>query len=98
MGRKTGFNADAEARYLRLARDPATLWPGNLRDLQAPAHRMAVLAERGRVTVPMVKAEIATLTGQWAAAESDTDAAVLAEVLTEPRTLGKRCPDHILTA
>jgi len=25
-------------------------WPGNLRNLQAAAHRMAVLAEPGRVT------------------------------------------------
>ncbi len=87
LGRKTGFNVDAEARYLRFARDPATLWPGNLRDLQASSHRMAVLAERGRVTVPMVEAEIAALTGQWAAASSDTDGAVLAEVLAEPQKL-----------
>lgn len=83
LGRRTGFNADALARYLRFAQDPATPWPGNLRDLQASAHRMAVLAERGRVTAAMVEAEIATLTGQWAAAARDSDAAVLAEVLPD---------------
>ena len=81
LGRKTGFNADALARYLRFAQDPATGWPGNLRDLQASAHRMAVLAERGRITLPMVEAEIAALQGQWHAAKADGDAALLQAVL-----------------
>ena len=83
LGRKTGFNADALARYLRFAQDPATLWPGNLRDLQASTHRMAVLAQRGRITVPMVEAEIATLTDQWSAATADLDEALLAELLPD---------------
>jgi transcriptional regulatory protein RtcR len=83
LGRKTGFNADALARYLRFAQDPGTLWPGNLRDLEASAHRMAVLAERGRITVPMVEAEIATLTGQWSAAIADLDETLLAEVVPD---------------
>lgn len=87
LGRKTGFNDDALARYLRFAESPATPWPGNLRDLQSSAHRMAVLAARGRVTVPMVEAEIATLTAQWEAATADTDAALLADILPEPGDL-----------
>ncbi|WP_323042878.1 RNA repair transcriptional activator RtcR family protein [Gemmobacter sp.] len=81
LGRRTGFNADALARYLRFAGDPATPWPGNLRDLQASAHRLAVLAERGRVTLPMVETEIAALAAQWTAAERDDDRALLASVL-----------------
>lgn len=81
LGRRTGFNADALARYLRFAGDPAAAWPGNLRDLQASAHRMAVLAERGRVTVAMVEAEIATLTAQWGAARTDPDARLLDDLL-----------------
>ncbi|AGT08811.1 RNA repair transcriptional activator RtcR family protein [Paracoccus aminophilus] len=81
LGRKTGFNADALARYLRFAEDPSSPWTGNLRDLQASAHRMAVLAERGRITLPMVEAEIATLRSQWDAATSDRDAALLRAVL-----------------
>ncbi|MGL4235374.1 RNA repair transcriptional activator RtcR family protein [Tabrizicola sp.] len=87
LGTKTGFNADALARYQRFAEDPATRWPGNLRDLQASAHRMAVLAERGRVTLAMVEAEIATLQAQWRAAEADTDNGLLAEVVADPETL-----------
>lgn len=78
LGRKTGFNADALARYLRFAENPATPWPGNLRDLQASAQRMAVLAQRGRVTLAMVEDEIAALTAQWAAMAADPDAALLA--------------------
>ncbi|NBZ89385.1 RNA repair transcriptional activator RtcR family protein [Stagnihabitans tardus] len=64
LGRKTGFNADALARYLRFG--TSAPWPGNLRDLQASAERLSVLAERGRVTDAMVGEEIATLAAQWA--------------------------------
>lgn len=87
LDRKTGFNTDALARYLRFARDPSTPWPGNLRDLQASAHRLAVFAERGRVTLAMVEAEIVTLTTQWSAAGTDPDGDLLAEVLPDPRGL-----------
>lgn len=81
LGRKTGFNADALARYLRFAEDPGTGWPGNLRDLETSAHRMAVLAERGRITLPMVEAEITALCDQWLAADADSDAALLQSML-----------------
>lgn len=87
LDRKTGFNTDALARYLRFACDPATPWPGNLRDLQASAQRMAVLAERGRITAAMVDAETARLTAQWAAAGEDPDGALLSEVLPDPGAL-----------
>ena len=87
LGRKTGCNADALARYLRFACDPATPWPGNMRDLEASVQRMAVLAERGRVTIAMVEEEIVTLKAQWAAMEADLDAALLAGVLAVPEAL-----------
>ena len=87
LGRKTGFNADAFARYLRFAQSPTAGWPGNLRDLEASAHRMAVLAERGRITLAMVEAEIAALQAQWQAAETDSDGALLAEVMPDPSVL-----------
>lgn len=87
LDRKTGFNTDALARYLRFARDPATSWPGNLRDLEASAHRMAVLAERGRVTLAMVEAEISNLIAQWSAAGADADADLLSSVLPDPALL-----------
>ena len=83
LDRKTGFNTDALARYLRFARDPMTPWPGNMRDLQASALRLAVLAERGRVTLAMVEAEIALLNAQWSAAGTDLDADLLSGVLPD---------------
>jgi transcriptional regulatory protein RtcR len=87
LDRHTGLNGDALARYIRFARDPATPWPGNLRDLQASAQRMAVLAERGRITLAMVEAEIATLTEQWRAMAADPDASLLEQVLDQPEAL-----------
>ena len=83
LDRKTGFNTDAEQRYLRFATDPATPWTGNLRDLAASAHRMAVLAERGRVTIDMVNAEIATLRNQWEASLSDPDEILIHSLLPD---------------
>lgn len=87
LDRKTGFNTDALAHYLRFARDPATSWPGNIRDLQASALRLAVLAERGRVTLAMVEAEIALLSAQWSAAGTDPDADLLSGVLPDYASL-----------
>lgn len=87
LGRKTGFNADALQRYLRFAEDPSSPWTGNLRDLEASAHRLAVLAERGRVTAAMVGDEITTLQAQWAAATVDSDAQLLASVIADPAGL-----------
>ena len=87
LDRKTGFNSDAQAAYLRFAADPATLWPGNLRDLRASVHRMATLAERGRITLPMVQSEITRLQAQWAAARQNADAALLADVVENPDAL-----------
>ncbi|WP_112312300.1 RNA repair transcriptional activator RtcR family protein [Pseudogemmobacter bohemicus] len=87
LGRRTGFNADALARYQRFAKDPATSWPGNLRDLDASVHRLAVLAERGRITVPMVEAEIALLQAQWQAAGADGDRALLTAIVQDPDSI-----------
>ncbi|GBQ36357.1 transcriptional regulator [Komagataeibacter saccharivorans] len=84
LGCKIGFNVDARARYLRFARDPAMPWSGNYRDLSASARRLCTLAERGRITLPMVEAEILALTQQWAAMRRDGDMALLAEVLPDP--------------
>lgn len=87
LGRKTGFNADALARYLRFATDPGAQWPGNLRDLQASCGRMSVLAERGRVTLAMVEDEIRILTAQWRAGDADPDSTLLSDVLADPAAL-----------
>ena len=87
LGRKTGFNADAMARYLRFARDPQSRWPGNFRDLSASMLRLCTLAERGRITLAMVDEEVASLRAQWSAAAHDGDAALLAECLPDPTAI-----------
>ncbi|MFW6683106.1 RNA repair transcriptional activator RtcR family protein [Komagataeibacter intermedius] len=84
LGCKIGFNVDARARYLRFARDPATPWSGNYRDMSASARRLCTFAGRGRITLSMVEAEILTLSRQWAAVQQDADLALLAEILPDP--------------
>ena len=48
---------------------------------------MAVLAERGRVTLAMVEDEISVLTAQWQAVDADPDGTLLAGVLPDPAAL-----------
>jgi transcriptional regulatory protein RtcR len=83
LGVRVGFNADALGRYLRFAQDPGTPWTGNFRDLGASIQRLCTLAPRGRITLAMVEAEIATLCAQWAGLDRDLDAFLLHEVLGE---------------
>lgn len=83
LGQQVGFNADARARYLRFARDPATLWPGNFRDFSGSVRRLCTLAPRGRITRAMVEAEIKTLQLDWGASTSDADMRLVADLLGE---------------
>lgn len=81
LGTQVGFNTDACALYLRFARDPATLWPGNFRDFGSSIRRLCTLAPRGRITRAMVEEEIASLRRTWRGADADEDGRLLAEVL-----------------
>lgn len=81
LGTRVGFNADAHAKFLDFARDPATLWPGNFRDFSGVIRRMCTLAPRGRITISMVEDEIRTLRDDWGRANADQDAKLLASVL-----------------
>ncbi len=81
LGVKVGFNADATKKYIRFATDPATLWPGNFRDLGASVQRLCTLAPRGRVTLSMVEKEINSLQHQWASAEDNEDDKIVRQFL-----------------
>ncbi|MEL6505832.1 MAG: RNA repair transcriptional activator RtcR [Pseudomonadota bacterium] len=81
LGRRVGFNADAFQHYLSFATDPATLWPGNFRDLGASLQRLCTLAPRARITWAMVDEEIDFLTHQWANASDDEDDRLLRHYL-----------------
>lgn len=65
LGTRVGFNKDAADTYLRFAKNPATQWPGNFRDLSASIQRLCTLASRGRITVAKVEEEISVLQKQW---------------------------------
>lgn len=80
---RIAFAADAWRRYLKFATDPASRWPGNFRDLSASATRMSTLAPRGRITSSVVEEEIARLTNQWAAGETDSDFRTIADIMGE---------------
>jgi len=80
------FNAEARAAYLRFAQNPGEApWSGNFRDLAASVTRLATLAEGGRITEPLVQAEIARLRWLWkhadggpgGSADGDIDLAAL---------------------
>lgn len=81
LGVQTAFNADAAEAYLRFARDPASVWPGNFRDFSASIQRLCTLAPRGRVTRAMVEEEIAGLKKLWQASASDQNLKLVEAVL-----------------
>jgi transcriptional regulatory protein RtcR len=64
-GSMVRFNTEARQQYMRFAASPDALWNGNFRDLSASVTRMATLADAGRITAPIVTAEVARLQRQW---------------------------------
>ncbi|ARU04071.1 transcriptional regulator [Comamonas serinivorans] len=63
--RAARFNVEARRAYLRFAQSGEALWRGNFRDLYASVTRLATLAEGGRITEPLVVAEIKRLRWMW---------------------------------
>lgn len=83
LGIRVGFNKDAADAYLRFARDPASEWYGNFRDLGASIMRLCTLAQRGRITVAMVEEEILDLQTQWRSSTDDADHQLISQYLGE---------------
>ena len=79
LGSRVGFNKDAADSYLRFARNPSSVWPGNFRDFSASIQRLCTLAPRGRITMAMVEQEIFSLTEQWRNAAQDPDRRLVME-------------------
>jgi transcriptional regulatory protein RtcR len=71
------FNAEARSAYLKFATSPEALWAGNFRELSASITRMATLADGGRITEALVRAEIARLRSSWHASTDDDLAKLL---------------------
>jgi len=68
--RTVRFNAEARAAYLRFAQSGEAPWHGNFRDLSASVTRLATLADGGRITLPLVDAELARLRWLWQRADA----------------------------
>ena len=76
------FNREAKKAFLDFATSPDATWRGNFRDFSAAIERMATLAPGGRITKPVVDAEIDRLRERWRApSRDDDDARVLQSVL-----------------
>ena len=81
LGERVGFNKDAADAYVRFAKDPASLWRGNFRDLSASIQRLCTLAPRGRITMAMVEQEIRVLNSQWRNVAQNPDRRLLIDYL-----------------
>jgi len=64
-GRAAHFNREAKQQFLHFAQSPSAIWRGNFRDLSASITRMATLADSGRITLELVRAEIERLEWMW---------------------------------
>lgn len=64
-GRRITFTKEARQQFLNFATAPETPWSANFRDLNAAVTRMATLCPSGRITAPIVEAEVARLERHW---------------------------------
>lgn len=80
---KISFAAEARRRYVKFAKDPASAWQGNFRDLSASATRMATLSPRGRITAAVVEEEIERLKTQWSAGDTDDAFRAVSDIIGE---------------
>lgn len=65
LGKQVRFTSEARAAYLQFATSARAVWKGNFRDLNASITRLATLADRGRIGIALVEAEILRLLWQW---------------------------------
>ena len=59
------LSKEAREEFLKFAQSPAAKWSANFRDLNACITRMSTLAAGGRITQPVLDAELARLREQW---------------------------------
>ena len=65
LGSQVTWTRDAQERYLAFGTSSEATWPGNFRDLNASVTRLVTLADGGRITRPLVEAELSRLRGAW---------------------------------
>ena len=59
------FNVEARREYLAFATASQSVWSGNFRELSASITRQATQADGGRITMELVRDEIARLDAAW---------------------------------
>lgn len=64
-GRRVAFNREGYEAFLRFAKDPASAWSGNFRDLNAAIVRMATLTGDHRIGTDLVEEESTRLHRTW---------------------------------
>ena len=87
-GTRVSFNQQARKLFLRFATSPEALWRGNFRDLNGAVTRMGTLARGGRISAAIVKEELGRLLAAWSPITSETQDALLHEVL-EPAQMAE---------
>jgi transcriptional regulatory protein RtcR len=86
LGRRISMSKDVRATFLTFARSPEAKWSANFRDLNAAVTRMATLAPGGRISRPVLDAELVRLRAAWqSVAAADSDETLLADVLGPDR-------------
>ena len=83
MGRSIQFNKEGYESFLKFARDPASAWTGNFRDLNAAITRLATLTGDRRIGRHLVEEEITRLHRLWRqeGEENSPDVELLSSVL-----------------
>ncbi len=81
-GNQVTFSKEARQHFLEFALSSPAQWTGNFRDLNAAVVRMATLAHGGRISVEIVREEIARLSAAWARPPQESDA-MLSRLLSE---------------
>ncbi len=77
------FNKEARESFLTFAKDPATPWRGNFRDLNAAVTRMGTLAPRGRIRVEQVEQEKRRLEMLWQRPREESGSEILSDLFSE---------------
>jgi len=86
MGHRISMAKDVRTAFLAFARSPEAIWSANFRDLNAAVTRMSTLAPGGRITRPILEAELDRLRAAWRTKPAtDSDEALLSEVLGSER-------------
>ena len=77
------FNKEAREHFLSFAKNPATPWRGNFRDLNAAVTRMGTLAPRGRIRVEQVEQEKSRLEALWQRPQEESGTELLSDLFSE---------------